>query len=166
MKRQVSKIPNCLLHGGDVYLHGPHSHHHNRLNRPMHKYNELTTDWRDLCIRHDDEWQVNQVKISLFITRARLAFFLFFVTDETPLARLRPPPRRLPIRFCTDSVRSLDTISLGISSCDLFSAMSVRILPPVRNILRTTSLLRAKVGVGPTERDCRKKLPIPCPRCW
>jgi len=76
---------------------------------------------------------------------ARLVFFLDFTPLEllispASLARLRPRTRNLLIKFCADSVRCLSTIYPALTSGYLCSSISVRILPPVQNVSRLTTL--------------------------
>jgi len=64
-----------------------------------------------------------------------------FLPPAVCLARLLPRPRNLLIKFYAYSVTCLDTISPAlVSSVDLLSAISVRILPPVSNVSRPTTL--------------------------
>ena len=67
------------------------------------------------------------------------------------------PVRNLLNKFWADSVTCLDTISPAVVvSVGLLSTISVRILPPVYNVLRPTALPRSTEVGGPSERGCRK----------
>ena len=79
-------------------------------------------------------------KRSLFVI---LFFFLVFLVfrDVVRLSRLRPRPRNLLIDFCVDSVTCLEMISSALTSGDFFSAISVKILPPLHNDSRPRALV-------------------------
>jgi hypothetical protein len=74
--------------------------------------------------------------MSLFIRLADFVFFFFCFIDlaEAAAGRLPPRPYNLLINVCADSNTCFDTISLALTLGDVFSAMSVRILRPVRNV--------------------------------
>ena len=98
-----------------------------------------------------------------------LCYFVSFISfslvlDVGPLARFRPRPRNLLIKFCVYFVTGLETISPAFTSGDMFSAISDKILPPVFKVCRP----RALSPLQRTSLTQRNKLPkkflIPCPR--
>jgi len=100
--------------------------------------------------------------MSLFIIfRARFVFLfpnLGLLLPPVSLVRLRPRPRNLLIKFCTDSGSCLDTISPKLVSGELRSVISVRILPPVRNVSRPTALAPLhKRGRSSRKRQLKSK---------
>jgi hypothetical protein len=83
---------------------------------------------------------------------ARLPFFVFFfvfvlrdrfgAADEgAPGACVCGRRRASSALFCADSPRRAANISRALTSGDLFAAMSVMILPPVRNASRPSALI-------------------------
>ena len=162
-ERPVSQIPNrSAPRVRGVYTRSPVSSTAVWIGLCIKISISLLTDVTSASDMMTSEW-ISQ-KMSLFITRARFAFLLFFVTEVTTLASLPPSPLRLPITFCTDSVMCLDTISSGLTSGDLFSAMSVNNLPPIRNVSGPTAL-DPSYSRGRTQRKILpKKLLMPCPR--
>jgi hypothetical protein len=83
--------------------------------------------------------------------------FLVFVL-VVPSTRLRA--RNLRIKYCVASVTCLETMS-----GDIFSAISVNILPPVRNVSRPTALTPLQMNGLTIRNRPLRKLPIPCPCC-
>jgi len=76
-------------------------------------------------------------------------------------ARLRPRPRNLLNTFWTDSVTCLFTISpTVVASVALRSAISVGILPPVRNVSRPTALAPLHKSGWTQRKKLPKKLAI------
>ena len=91
--------------------------------------------------------------MSLFVI---LAFLLFFHLILAGLLRLRPRPLNLYIKFCLDSFRCQDTMSLASSEAvGLFSSMSHKMLPPVSKVF----LPRALTPLQNMDRTQRNKLP-------
>jgi hypothetical protein len=64
--------------------------------------------------------------------------------DVVVAVRWRPLPPNFWVNFCVDSVTCFETMSPGLTSVALFSAMSVQILPPVRNVSRPRDLHQSK----------------------
>jgi hypothetical protein len=68
------------------------------------------------------------------------------------------------LKYSVDSVTCLEAISQALTSGDLFSAISNKILPPVRNVSRSKALAPFQ-RTGLTQRNkLPKKLPIHSPR--
>jgi hypothetical protein len=91
----------------------------------------------------------------------------FFVLRKLPDAALRlrfPPPRNFCTKFCVEAVTCRDTISSALTSGDLFSAVSVKMLPAARRASYPTALPALQsMGLMNLKRP-PKKLPIPWPR--
>ena len=91
--------------------------------------------------------------MSLFVILAFLSGFRLFLSGRL---RLGPRPLNLLIKFCLDSFRIFETISLASSEVvGLFSAISDKMSPPVRKV----SLRRALTPLQTMVRTQRKRLP-------
>jgi hypothetical protein len=62
--------------------------------------------------------------------------FVFLNAGELRFLFLPRPFKILPIKFCADSDMRLETMSTGLTSGDVLSAKSDKILPPVRMVSR------------------------------
>jgi hypothetical protein len=60
--------------------------------------------------------------------------------DFRAAARLRPLPLRFWIRFCAEKLKCFAIMWRGLTSLDVLSAKTDRILPPVSSITRLTGL--------------------------
>ena len=75
-------------------------------------------------------------KISVFVSLAFLFWhFPLCHIRDFGAARLLSRPRSFWITFCADLPTCFATMSPGLTSGDVLSAVSVRILSPVRNVL-------------------------------
>jgi hypothetical protein len=80
---------------------------------------------------------------------------MFFSLDGIPpwASRLRPRPRSFRTRFCADSPKCFATMSRDQVSV---SAISVRILTPVRSVSQPTALKLLQSTGGTSHKDCLK----------
>jgi hypothetical protein len=71
------------------------------------------------------------------------------------------PSAQFLMRFCADSLTGFAMMSRGLVSVYV---MSVRILPPVRNVSRPTAFTPLQSTGRTSRKIVLKKLPTPCPR--
>ena len=113
-----------------------------------------------VCADMAGQWLVSVGRRCLFLC---VSVFLLAFCLTIILSRLPTRPRNLPIKCCVHTVTCIETISRGFTSGDLFPAMSVRILPPVRNVSRRRVLAPLqRIGLT-TRHKPHKELPIPQP---
>ena len=94
-------------------------------------------------------------KITLFVV---LALLVFLVSGSGSYRTFSATI------FCVDSFKCLQTISPALTSGDLFSEISDKILPPVSNVSRPRALAPLE-RMGLIHRNIvPKTFPIPCPR--
>ena len=104
-----------------------------RLCRSCSKYVEFGTYWHGFR-RHGRAWtDWFEEKITLFVSSAFFEGcfpFLVCFFHDFAAARLWPRPRNFWIKFCTESPTRFPTISRGLTSGTVLSAMSVAVSRP------------------------------------